>query len=305
MATKTKGLRSSAIKRSKGDLIFDIINYSILSLLVIVIMYPLYFIIIASFSDPTLVNSGNVLFIPKGINFDGYKRIFSFPEIWGGYKMTIIYTVLGTLFNLSLTMTLAYSLSRKRYIGKSFLTKFFMFTMYFSGGLIPTYLLVKDIGLYNNFFTLILLNGISIFNVIVAKSSIEGSIPEELFESASMDGCTHFGFFGKIVLPLSKPIIAVLVLYYGVGHWNNYLGPLIYVEKTELFPLQLILRNILIQGQLMLNDMMRQDDALRLQQETELIKYGLIIVSSVPLLIIYPFLQKYFAQGAMVGSVKG
>lgn len=294
----------SKIRRSKGDLVFDIFNYTILSVLMIVVLYPLIFVLSASVSDPNLVNTGKVLLLPKGLNFAGYKRLFSFVQLWQGYGMTIIYTVLGTIFNIFLTMTLAYALATRNYFGRKFLYAFIMLTMYFGGGLIPYYTLVKDVGLYNNFFTLILLGGVNVFNVIVAKSFVEGSIPDELFEAASIDGCSHLMYFVKMVLPLSKPIIAVLCLYYGVAHWNDYMTALIYIDNRALYPLQLILRNILIEGEMLASDMLREDEALLRQQEAELIKYGLIVVSSLPLLVIYPFLQKYFEKGTMIGSVK-
>lgn len=292
------------INKSRGDVLFDIFNYTVLTVLMIIVLYPLIFVLSASISDPNLVNTGKVILLPKGLNFSGYKRLFSYTQLWQGYGMSILYTVLGTMLNLFLTMTVAYTLSVKNYFGRKFLYAYIMLTMYFGGGLIPYYTLVKNIGLYNNFFTLIVLGGINVFNVIVAKSFLEGSVPGELFEAASIDGCSHFVYFAKIVLPLSKPILAVLVLYYGVAHWNDYMTALIYIDERALYPLQLILRNILIEGEMLASDVFREEEAMLRQQEAELIKYGLIVVSSVPLLVIYPFLQKYFKKGAMIGSVK-
>lgn len=297
--------KKNRIKLSKEDRIFNIITYTLLGILLLLILYPLYFVCIASFSDPALVNSGQVVLYPRGLNFSGYKRIFSYTEVWRGYGMSIFYTVAGTVLNLFLTFTIAYVLTRKNFMAGGLITGFLMVTMFFSGGLIPTYLLVNNIGLYNKPWTLVILNGISIYNVIITRTTIKNSIPEEMYEAAAIDGCDHFRYLRSFIMPLSKPIVAVMTLYYAVGHWNDYMTGLIYINKPEYQPLQLILRNILIQGELMATDLARVEEALIRQQEAELIKYGLIIVSSVPLLIVYPLIQKYFTQGIMIGSVKG
>lgn len=293
------------MKMSKEDKIFSVITYTVLIALALVILYPLYFIVIASFSSPALVSTGQVVLYPKGIDFSGYKRIFSYSTVWTGYAMTLFYTVFGTLFNLSLTLPVAYTLTRKNFMARGFIMKFLMITMFFGGGLIPTYLLINQIGLYNKPYTLILLGGISVYNVIITKTTMQSSIPEELYEAAAIDGCSHFQYFFKFVLPLSKPIIAVMTLYYAVAHWNDYMTGLIYLNNAEYYPLQLILRNILIQGELLASNLATVEEALIRQQEAELIKYGLIIVSSVPLLMIYPLIQRFFTQGIMIGSVKG
>lgn len=293
------------MKMSREDKVFSAVTYTILIALSLVILYPLYFIVIASFSSPALVSTGQVVLYPKGIDFSGYKRIFSYDTVWVGYGMTLIYTVLGTIFNLALTLTVAYTLTRKNFMAKGFIMKFLMVTMFFSGGLIPTYLLINQLGLYNKPYTLIFLGGISVYNVIITKTTMQSSIPEEMYEAAAIDGCSHFQYFFKFVLPLSKPIIAVMTLYYAVAHWNDYMTGLIYLNKPQYYPLQLILRNILIQGELMASDLATVEEALVRQQEAELIKYGLIIVSSVPLLLIYPLIQRFFTQGIMIGSVKG
>lgn len=293
------------IKLSREDKIMNAISYLILGLLLIVIIYPLYFIVIASFCDPDLVSSGQITLIPKGLNLDGYKRILSYKEVWRGYANTIYLTVFGTAFNLFLTLPVAYVLSRKKFMARKLITGLMMFTMFFSGGLIPTYLLVDRIGLYNTPYTLIFIAGLSVQNVIIVRTTIMGNIPEDMFEAATIDGSDHFEYFFRFVLPLSKSIIAVMVLYYGVGHWNDYMNALIYVNKADYFPLQLVLRNILIVGQQLAQSVETADEALQLQREAELIKYGLIVVSSAPLLFIYPFIQKYFEKGVMIGSVKG
>ena len=291
--------------KSKSDIIFDIFNYTLLGLITILVLYPLYFIVIASFSDPDFINTGQVVFWPKGFNTLGYQKIFEDTKIWRAYGNTIFYTLVGTCINIVLTMMFAYPLSRKDFCGRRFLTFFMMFTMYFQGGLMPTYILMQNIHLYDTPWVMVLLPAINVFNVIIAKTNIQNNIPEELYEAAAIDGCSHFKFFCKIVMPLSKSIVAVLVLYYGVAHWNEFMNGLVYLRDEGLYPLQLVLRGILVQNQASA-DMMADIDSMMAQQKAaELIKYGLIIVSALPVLVIYPFLQKYFAKGVMVGAVKG
>lgn len=291
--------------KSRGDLIFDLFNYTLLAVITLLVLYPLYFIVIASFSDPDYINTGQVFLLPKGFNTLGYQKIFEDAKIWRAYGNTIFYTLVGTCINIVLTMLFAYPLSRKDFCGRKFLTFFMMFTMYFQGGLMPTYILMQNIGLYDTPWVMVLLPAINVFNVIIAKTNIQNNIPEELYEAASIDGCSHFKFFCRIVMPLSKSIVAVLVLYYGVAHWNEFMNGLVYLRDEGLYPLQLVLRGILVQNQASA-DMMADIDSMMAQQKAaELIKYGLIIVSALPVLVIYPFLQKYFAKGVMVGAVKG
>lgn len=292
------------VKRNKEDIIFDTIKTIFLVLAVIVVLYPIYFIVIASISDATAVSSGNVLWRPIGINFEGYRRILQNDQIWRGYRNTIMYTLIGTTINLFLTFTLAYPLSRKDFKFGGFLMIFLLITMYFNGGLIPRYILVKNLGLLDSWVILVIVNAVNVFNVIIARTFLKSSIPESLYEAAILDGCTHITFLIKIVLPLSKAIIAVLVLYYGVFHWNEFFTSLIYLSDEKKYPLQLILRSILIENQLT-DNMLTDIDVSEHQDVAELIKYGVIIVSSLPVLIIYPFMQKYFVQGVMIGSVKG
>ncbi|MFU0799314.1 MAG: carbohydrate ABC transporter permease [Xylanivirga thermophila] len=293
------------IRSSKEDIIFDIINYIILAVALIVTLYPLYFIVIASISDPVAINNWKVWLRPVGVTFEGYRRIFKDEMIWTGYKNTILYTLVGTAINVMLTMMIAYPLSRKNFSGRRFLTIFLVITMYFNGGLIPTYIVVKNLGLVNNWWVMVLLGAVSTYNVIICRTFLQANIPEELYEAAAIDGCSHFNFFIKHVLPLSKAIIAVLALYYGIAHWNEFMKGLIYLRDEKLYPLQLILRAILIENQA--RDQMMDDVqyTMEKQQVGELIKYGIIIVASLPVLIIYPFLQKYFVKGVMVGSIKG
>lgn len=293
------------IKSSKEDLVFDIINYSVLGFFLLIVLYPLYFVLIASISNPNDVVSGNVIMFPKGITFEGYERIFRDTRIWTGYGNTILYTVAGTTLNVILTMLIGFPLSRKYFSGNKVIMIILMITMYFSGGLIPHYLLVKSLGLRDTALSMVLLGAVGVFNIIITRSFLEANISEELEQAAAIDGCSPFRFFISMVLPLSKSVMAVLALYYGVGHWNDYFNAMIYLNSTEKFPLQLILRSILIQSQ---NMNVMTDDISQLEQTriiAEQIKYGVIIVASVPMLFLYPFLQRYFIKGVMVGSIKG
>ncbi|SHH87946.1 carbohydrate ABC transporter permease [Clostridium grantii] len=292
------------IKNSKEDMIFDIIKYVVLTIALLLVMYPLWFVIIASISSPDAINTGQVWFKPIGFTLEGYKRILQDSTIWIGYRNTILYTVVGTAINLFLTITLAYPLARKDFKFGKFIMIFLLITMYFNGGLIPRYLIVKQLNLIDNWWVMVIVNAVSVFNVIIAVSFLRGNIPEELYEAATLDGCSHITFLWRIVLPLSKPIVAVLLLYYGVANWNDFFTGLIYLRNEKLYPLQLILRSILIQNQ-MESNMVNDVNALKEQNIGELIKYGVIIVSSLPVLMVYPFLQKYFVQGVMIGSVKG
>ena len=303
MKGKKRQLHRNFRTQGFGDKMFDIVNYGLLGLIALCVLYPLYFIIIASFSDPVAINNGRVGFWPVGFNTTGYEKIFENMKIWRSYSNTIFYTVAGTGINIVLTMMLAYPLSRKKFFAKTPLMIFVMFTMYFQGGLIPTYLWINDLNLYNTPWVMVLLPAINVFNLIIAINFIKSNIPEELYEAAAIDGCSHIKFFARIVLPLSKTIIVVLVLYYGVAHWNEFMNGLIYLRDEGLYPLQLTLRKILLQNQASgLGDV---DSIIEQQKAAELIKYGVIIVSTLPVLVIYPFLQKHFEKGVMVGSVKG
>lgn len=292
-------------RRSKEDKVFDLINIFLVAIMVILVVYPLYFIVIASISNPNMIYEGKVWFLPKDITFEGYQRIFNDSKIWLGYKNSIIYTFVGTIVNVSFTLMAAYALSRRDLYGRNLIMFLFLFTMFFSGGLIPTYLVVKDLGLLNTMWALILPKAVAVWNVIVARTYFQTSIPNELLEAAKMDGCSDAKFFWKIVVPLSKPIVAVMVLFYAVGHWNSYFDALIYLNNEDLYPLQLILRNILIQNEASTQMISDLDSLAAKQRVSELIKYGVIIVASIPLLILYPFVQKYFVKGVMIGGIKG
>lgn len=288
----------------KSEKTFDRIIIIIGLVVMIVIMVPVLFVLAASFSDPEYVLNGEVLLWPKGLTIEAYKRVFENEKIWRGYLNTIIYTILGTTISLTLTILAAYPLSRKRLKGRNVIMLGIIFTMYFSGGMIPEYLLVRDLGMYNSMWALLIPAAISTYNLIVAKTFFENSIPEEVYESASIDGCGNIRTLFSIVLPLSKAIIAVLILYYAVALWNSYYSALIYLRDEMKAPLQIILRNILLIGQ---TEQMGTNDVGMAEKIklAESIKYAVIVVSSIPMLVIYPFVQKHFVKGVMVGAIKG
>ncbi len=296
---------TTKVKLSKSDVSFEIVIYIVLSLVTLAVLYPLYFIIIASFSDPTMVASGDVIFIPKGINFDGYVKIFEYEDLWIGYRNSIFYTVLGTILNVAMTFLAAYPLSKYGLRGRKYILFYLMFTMYFSGGLIPSYLINDMLGLVNNWLIIIVAGMVGISNVIVCITFLKSSIPGEIFEAASIDGASHFKAFTTMAIPLSKSVLAVMFLRYGVGNWNEFWTAMIYLTDRELFPLQLILREILTQNEIDPSMFTDFEDEQRLLEQRELLKYGVIIVSTIPMLIIYPFVQKHFVKGIMIGSLKG
>ncbi|KAF6655178.1 carbohydrate ABC transporter permease [Paenibacillus polymyxa] len=292
-------------RKSKGDLWFDIINYVMLTIVMLLVLFPLYFVLIASLSDPNLIYSGEVWFFPKGFTLDGYGRIFSDSSIWIGYANSILYASLGTLIGVAVTVCAAYPLARKGMAGKSVIMWFLLISMFFSGGLIPTYLLIKDLHMLNTIWALVIPGAGGVFNVIIVRTFFQSTIPDEMWEAASIDGCSNSRFFWSIVLPLSKSVIAVMVLYHVVGFWNGFFDALIYLNDERKYPLQLVLRNILVQNQANSSMMIDVESYAAKMRVTELIKYGVIMVSSLPLLILYPFLQKYFVKGVMIGSIKG
>jgi len=290
--------------RTLGEHAFRLAVYAICLFILVVTLYPLYFIFIASVSNPVEVANGNVWLLPKGITTLGYERIFVDDRIWIGYRNTILYTVGGTILSLLVTIPAAYALSRKDFVLRRPLMFYFVFTMFFSGGLIPTYITVKNYGLVDTPWVMIILWAFNTFNMIVARTFFEANIPDELFEAAKIDGCGNARFFVQIVLPLSKAILSVVMLFVIVGKWNEYFTALIYLRNTDLFPLQIILREILIQNNAFMNGSGVTANS-SITQLADLIKYGIIIVSTLPVLIIYPFIQKYFEKGMMVGAVKG
>ncbi|MEH7414439.1 carbohydrate ABC transporter permease [Neobacillus drentensis] len=292
--------------KSTSDIIFDSIILVLSACVFLIIAYPLYFVVIASVSDSTLVSTGQVTLIPKGFSLFGYKEIFHDSRIWVGYKNTIIYTVLGTFVNLLFTLPAAYVLSRQEFKARRVIMIIFIITMFFNGGLIPTYLLMKDLHMTNTMWVFIIPFSVNVFNLIITRTFFESSLPKELFEAAQMDGCTHFQFFGKVALPLSKAVISVVGLYYLVGHWNDFFTGLVYIRDYSLQPLQIVLRDILVSNQVFSEGAGSGGAAGGYAQKyADQVKYAVIIVSTLPILLVYPFIQKYFEKGVMIGSVKG
>lgn len=295
------------ISRSHSDRIFDIVNLFVMLVLLVVFVWPLWFVVIASFSDPNEVWMGNVVLWPKGFTLISYETLLEYKRIWVGYGNTLFYTVVGTLVNLVMTVCGAYPLSRKDFMPRHFFMFLFMLTMYFGGGLIPTYLVVSGLGLVDTRWAMIIPGAVSIYNIIITRTYFMNSIPASLQEAATLDGANSFQYLMRVVLPLSKPIMAVIGLYYAVGHWNDFYTALIYLYKEDLMPLQSFLRDMLMSTKMTLNNLSGMDTA-TVELKTHLaqtLKYSVIIVSTVPVLCIYPFIQKYFVKGVMVGSVKG
>jgi putative aldouronate transport system permease protein len=283
-------------------------NYLFLTFLLVIVLYPLLFIVSASLSNPDAVTTGRVWLWPVDFTLSGYERVLQSGDIWMGYRNTILYTVFGTILNLLITIPGAYALSRRDMAGRNVLTFLVVFTMFFSGGIIPTYLLIKGLGLLNTPLALIIPQAASVMNIVVTRTYFQHSIPKELEEAAEVDGCSTFKLFFQIVLPLSKPIIVVMALFYGVSHWNQYFQALLYLSERTLFPLQLILREILVMNVINLDMVVSEDEMLAMLEQArtaELIKYVVIIISSLPLLVLYPFMQRYFIQGVLIGSLKG
>ena len=290
--------------RTKRLTTFDVIVYIISTILLLIVLYPLILVLANSVSDPNYVASGQVVLLPKGFNLDGYQAVFGAKDIMNGYANTIFYTVVGTVINLIVTLPAGYALTKKAVPGRNFVMTVFMITMYFSGGMIPTFLLVNNLGLYNTRAVLLILGAFSVYNCIICRSFFT-ALPKELEESAELDGCTPIRTFIQIVLPLSKALIGVMVLYFGVAHWNSYFSAMIYLLDEDKKPLQLVLRRILLRAQAL--SLMEEggEYAAMMADREAMIRYSVIVVSAAPLLIIYPFLQKYFDKGVLIGSVKG
>lgn len=304
MIVKRKGIKSSW-----DDRIFDLICNAFLVLFVFIVFYPLYFVLLASFTEPSIVNSGAVLLYPKGLFLKGYEMVLKEKDIWISYGNTLIYTIGGTLLGTIIVMLAGFALSRPQLIGRNTLMKIFVFTMYFSGGIIPLYLVVRNLGLVDTRALMIILGSVSVYNIIVVRSFMTGSIPEELYEAAELDGCGYGTFFIKVVLPLSKAVIAVMVLYIAVSYWNSYFNAMIFLTDPNKYPLQLRLREILLVASSLAGDtelMMSDPEYYNEMRMTAMVmKYSVIIVATVPILCVYPFVQKHFVKGVMIGSVKG
>lgn len=296
----------SRFKHSKSDLIFGAVVVILGVFIIIVIGYPLVYVLSASLSDPTAISDGSMWLLPKGFNLNAYKEVFKSRDVFTGYKNTVIYAVTGTFINLAMTTMAAYPLSRSDLAGKNVLTFLITFTMFFSGGMIPSYINIQNLHMLNTMWSMVLPGAIGVTNMIIMRNYFQHSIPGELVEAAYADGCTNLGVLFRIVLPLSKSILAVMFIFYFVGHWNAYFNALLYLNDKEKYPLQVFLRSILIQNNPgdMLGGAGSQDSS-QLQLIYETLKYAIIVVSSIPVLILYPFVQRYFSKGIMMGALKG
>jgi multiple sugar transport system permease protein/putative aldouronate transport system permease protein len=292
---------------SRKDRVFFGVNAVFMVLVFIAIAYPLLIIVSTSFSSPSAVAGGKVRLLPVDFSLAGYQAVFQYRDIWVGYANTAFYTATGTLLNTAMTVAAAYPLSRKDFKARNVIMVFFTFTMFFSGGMIPTYLVVGKLGLLNTRAAMILPTAMSVFNVIITRTFFQSNIPDELLESAKIDGCSDFKFIAYFVIPLSGAILAVNALFYAVGHWNAFYSAFLYLTDSRLMPLQIKLRTILIMNQIDMKMFASADPSLmnRKAELSQLIKYALIVVASLPVLCIYPFVQKFFVKGVMIGSIKG
>jgi ABC-type sugar transport system, permease component len=293
------------IKNAKGDRVFSFIVYLYLAIILVIVLYPIIFILSSSFSAKDAVTAGEVVLFPVGFSLEGYKAVFDEPAFLHAFMRSVGYTVVGTLINVVITILAAYPLARKDLKGRGLFMLLFAFTMFFQGGLIPTYLVVKGVGLLNSPWALWLPVALSIWNMIITRTYFQTTIPHDLLEAAQMDGCNDYTFLWKIVLPLSGPIIAVISLFYAVEHWNQYFNALLYLNKPDLYPLQLVLREILVRSQMSTDYMGETADAAKMLGLAELLKYCLIVVSTLPMMIVYPFVQRFFVKGVMIGALKG
>ena len=291
-------------KVNKKEQIFDIFCNSVVFVLTLLVLYPVIYVVSCSFSAPEAVSSGRVWLFPVDFSLASYRAILKYDAIWSGYKNTIIYTVVGTMINIAMTMVCAYPLSRKNLYGRKTIMLLFTFTMLFSSGMIPGYILITKLHMIDTIWALVLPGAMSVYNMIVARTFIENNISNELLEAAKIDGCNDFYYFFKMVLPLSKTIIAVLALWYAVGHWNAYFGAFLYLNDSSKYPLQIILREILVNNEVS-GEVLDLELEAQMQALKTLLKYAVIVVSSAPLMFFYPFAQKYFVKGVMIGSVKG
>lgn len=290
---------------SRNDQIFYVVITIALTLFFLAVLYPCIFVLSASFSSGNAVQAGKVYLLPVDVSLEGYKTVFHTGSVWLGYANSIFYTVAGTLINVVVTMIAAYCLARPDVPGRNGVMLLFTFTMFFNGGMIPTYMLVQSLGMLNTRLALLIPGALGVFNMIVARTFIQSSIPGELLEAAKIDGCSDIQYFTRIVIPLSKAIIAVLILFYGVGHWNAYFNAMIYLHTKALYPLTLFLRDILMADQIDPSTIQDPELQAKVAEAAGVIKYALIVVSMVPVLLIYPFIQKYFVKGVMIGSIKG
>lgn len=298
---KKKQRNLELARATTADKLFYVISTFVLALFTLTVLLPLINVVSSSFSDGDLVSAGKVMLLPKKPTLMGYKTVFNYKGIWRAYGMTLFYTILGTTINLFVTMICAFGMAQKELPLKKPLMAMMVFTMFFGGGTIPSYIVVMKLGMLNTIWSIVIPGAMSVYNMILARTFIMG-IPEELWEAASVDGCTEFQYFVKVTIPLSGTIMVVLMLYYGVGHWNSYFNAMLYLDDYKLYPLQLILRQILILNESENATMEEQEAHMKL---ANIMRYALIIVASVPVLVMYPMAKKHFAKGVMLGSVKG
>mgnify|MGYP002797784448 FL=1 len=306
MEKKIVAPKKRHMKQCRADIIFDVVNYTLLSLLLIICLYPLIFVVSASITKPSEVLNGTMWLFPTSIYLDGYAEIFKYKDLWTGYLNAIIISVAGTVLSVVVTFAAGYALSRKDFFAKKFFMVIFVFTMFFGGGLIPTYLLIADtLNLYDSLWALIIPSAVSVWNIILIRTYYVSSISSDLLEAAKLDGCGNIRFFLSIALPLSGPILAVIILYNIVGRWNAYFDALIYISTPSKYPLQLVIRNLLTANEITNLDPNAGVIEIENMMRVEGMKYGVIIISTLPMLVIYPFVQKYFVKGIFVGSLKG
>jgi len=305
MLNKAAG-RSVRIQAPLEDKVFYAVSYTLVGLFALAVLYPIIFVVSASFSSGIAVTTGQVMLWPVDVSLEGYRAVFSHRRILGGFRNTVLYTAAGTFINVCMTLLAAYPLSRQDMQWRKGYMWLFAFTMFFSGGLIPTYILISKLRMVNTVWAVLIPGAISVYNMIVTRTFIQNNIPREMLESAMIDGCSDARYFFAMVLPLSNAVIAVITLFYAVGHWNSYFSAMIYLNDLELQPLQLILRDILIKNQINSNEFKKATDLMTERQNlADQLKYALIVISSVPIIMVYPFVQRYFIQGVMIGSLKG
>lgn len=296
--------KHSGLAQSKGDKTFDIVVNCLVVLAAVVTLYPMYYVVLSSISSPNAIITGKSLLVPVDVSFASYRYVFADTRIWRGYGNTLFYTFFQTILGTVIIICAGYALSRKDLVGRNLIMKLTVFTMYFQGGLVPTYLVVKNLGLTDTRAIMIILGAFSTFNLIVARTFFMSKIPDDLWEAAQLDGCGNGRFFVSVVLPLSKEIVAVIVLYIAVGSWNSFFNALIYLSNQKLYPLQIILREVLLAGQTIQSDVDAADIA-EMQRLAATIKYAVMVISTLPIMALYPFVQKYFVKGVMMGSIKG
>lgn len=295
----------SGIKESFGDRVMNVVVKTILILMVIIICYPCIYVLSSSFSSGKAVSTGKVLLWPVDFSVLGYEIVFKYKLVWTGYKNTLIYTFVGTAMNIVLTVLAAYPLSRKNFQGRNIYMFIFMFTMFFSGGIVPSYILMSKLGLTDTRWAVLLTGTISVYNMIIMRTYFQNSIPADLFDAARIDGVTDIGYLLRIVIPLSKAIFAVIILYYAVGHWNAYFNAMLYTRSTELYPLQLVIQGILGASTIDITQVSDANMLAQMQYAADLVKYSLIVIAAGPVMVAYPFFSKFFEKGVMIGSVKG